>query len=255
MVDSHRGIADLFAPNAAPDSLAGRTETLTLWPPSEVEIRRTRSGFIDRAFAGDWSRARLPGSRSEVIRPVVRGHSPAAVSRTEPERRAAWYRDFANALAQRDVPGLARIASIGPVATLLRLLAARIAGLVNRADLARDAGLPPSTLGRHLDRLHRTARPCGGSSSWRRSRARPCDAARVACRSDRAQGAAVCPGSIPRRHRGPRTGTFRPPRGRSGRRDSCTYAWWRRQREQRFWRAVAPPPRPAPSLRPRAPTA
>jgi hypothetical protein len=149
------GSADPFAPHAAPDSLAGRTETLTLWPLSEVELRRTTPGFIDRAFAGEWPRASIPGSRSELIRLLVRGHFPAAVARAEPERRAAWYRDYANALAQRDVPGLARISSVGPVATLLRLLAARTAGLVNRADLARDAGLPASTLGRYLDLLHR----------------------------------------------------------------------------------------------------
>ncbi len=149
------GSADPFATHAAPDSLAGRTEALTLWPLSEVELRRRKPTFLDRAFAGEWPRASVPFSKSELIEILVRGHFPAAVARPEPERRAAWYRDYASALAQRDVPDLVRISSIGAVARLLRLLAARTAGLVNRADLARDAGLPPSTLGRYLDLLQR----------------------------------------------------------------------------------------------------
>lgn len=149
------GSADPFASHPVPDSLAGRTETLTLWPLSEVELRGKAPTFIDRAFDREWPRATLRSSRGEVVDLVVRGHFPAALARADHARRTAWYRDYAAALAQRDVPGLARVSSIGAVANLLRLLAARTAGLVNRADFARDAGLPPSTFGRYLDLLHR----------------------------------------------------------------------------------------------------
>jgi predicted AAA+ superfamily ATPase len=51
---------------------------------------------------------------------------------------------------QRDVRDLARVDGLHALPNLLKLLAARASGLLNLADVGRDAGLPHTTLTRYL---------------------------------------------------------------------------------------------------------
>jgi predicted AAA+ superfamily ATPase len=53
-------------------------------------------------------------------------------------------------LLQRDVRDLARVDALHTLPNLLKLLATRTAGLLNLADVSRDAGLPQTTVTRYV---------------------------------------------------------------------------------------------------------
>ncbi len=57
------GSVDLFRAAISPDSLAGRVETIELLPFSQAEIARSEApGFLERAFAGDFSKLATAGA-------------------------------------------------------------------------------------------------------------------------------------------------------------------------------------------------
>ena len=81
---------------------------------------------------------------------MIQGGYPEAVQRTEEDRRGAWFAAYISTILQRDVRDLARVDGLHALPNLLKLLAARASGLLNLADIGRDAGLPHTTLTRYL---------------------------------------------------------------------------------------------------------
>lgn len=81
---------------------------------------------------------------------LVRGGYPEATQRNADDRRAAWFASYISTILQRDVRDLARVDALHALPNLLKLLAARASGLLNLADVGRDAGLPHTTLTRYL---------------------------------------------------------------------------------------------------------
>jgi uncharacterized protein len=67
-----------------------------------------------------------------------------------------WFQDYLTTLIERDVRELSAIEGLTDLPKLLALLAARTAGLMNQADIARDAGLHPKTFKRYFDLLQMT---------------------------------------------------------------------------------------------------
>lgn len=141
--------------NAA-SMLAGRAEMLTLWPFSQGELSGVRETFIDDVFAGRLPRSRRKmsgtagGSSDELQDRVLTGGYPEMFQRTRPERRRAWFASYLNAIVQREVREVANIAGLSEFPRLFEVLAARAGGLVNYADIARDAGLNQVTLKRYM---------------------------------------------------------------------------------------------------------
>lgn len=132
------------------ESLAGRMEVLTLWPFSQGEIEGCREGFVDACFARDFT----PGPSRGVSWPalaerIVAGGYPEAVSRTDARRRQAWFSSYLTTILERDVRDLANVAGLRELPRLLRLAASRAMGLLNFADLSRDAAMPQTTLQRY----------------------------------------------------------------------------------------------------------
>lgn len=145
----------LFLPKLA-DSLAGRMEVLTLWPFSQGEIDGVREGFVDAVFASALPKLRTVTAwdeRNEVQRRVLRGGFPEIQSRAASERRKAWFGSYLTTIMQRDVRDLSQIEDLASVPRLLSILAARVGGLLNTADVSRSAGIPQTTLKRYLSLL------------------------------------------------------------------------------------------------------
>lgn len=148
------------------DVLVGRMELLTLWPLSQGELLGHTEGFIDGIFSD-----RIP--EPEAMRTkrgavwtdgVLAGGYPEALSRKMPERRREWFRSYIDTILVRDVRELANVTGLADMPRLLEILAARAGGLLNYADLARDAGLNQVTLKRYFTLLQaiflvRTVRP------------------------------------------------------------------------------------------------
>ena len=149
------GSANVLLLPALADSLAGRMETLTLWPLSGAEIAGDAAGNLaDALVDGDLSaRVVRPCDRHALIMTMLRGGYPEAVARTAPRRRAAWFESYLDTILQRDVRDLAQLEQLTEMPHLLQLLATRSATLLNFAELSRASGLTQTTLKRYFSLL------------------------------------------------------------------------------------------------------
>jgi len=147
------GSADVLLLPGLAQVLAGRMEVLTLEPLSQGEREGRRERFLRDLFTPDGPAPGPPMARDEICRRIVAGGFPEPSARADPDRRAAWFDAYVTLVTQREVRELARIEGVAELPHLLRLLAARLGGLLNRAELARSAGLPHTTLTRYLTLL------------------------------------------------------------------------------------------------------
>lgn len=157
------GSANLDVHKGASDSLAGRAVHLVLRPMTEREKRGKAqspspwSGLVrapsraaalevlaERPERLDWRSAALEG-----------GLPPAALEK-DPESRAIWFDGYVDTYVQRDLRDLAQVADLGAFLRFTRLCALRTGGLVNHADLARDAAVSAPTAKRWLGLLEST---------------------------------------------------------------------------------------------------
>jgi len=144
------GSANVMTVPRLADSLAGRMEILPVFPFSAGELAGHREGFVTRLFDGTVASAVGVSTPDELAVRLVRGGYPEAVQRASEDRRGAWFASYVSTILQRDVRDLARVDGLHALPNLLKLLAARSSGLLNMADLSRDAGLPHTTLTRYL---------------------------------------------------------------------------------------------------------
>ncbi len=151
------GSANLLLIPAVSDSLAGRIEIVPLWPLSQGEMAERQECFIDAAFGVKFPRVPAPSrSDSDVAARIVRGGFPEAAGRVSDERRAAWFGSYLTTVLQRDVRDLANVAGLTGLPRLLTLLASRIGGLLNVAELSRMLDIPHTTLQRYVALLEAT---------------------------------------------------------------------------------------------------
>lgn len=145
----------LFLPRVA-DSLAGRMEVITLWPFSQGEIEGVRENFIDLAFGVGPLRLKAIDrwdERREIQQRVLRGGFPEVQARAGEERRKAWFGSYLTTILQRDVRDLSQIEDLTAMPRLLAILASRVGGLLNTADISRGSGVAQTTLKRYLSLL------------------------------------------------------------------------------------------------------
>jgi len=144
----------LLVPRLA-DSLAGRMEILRLHPLAQCELARRRARFLDALFEGAFRTRRAKRLAGELAERIVAGGYPAALARTPGRRRNAWYRDYLEALVQRDVRELARISSLDALPRLLAMAAAQTARLQNVSELAAPFQLSRPTIRDYVTLLER----------------------------------------------------------------------------------------------------
>jgi predicted AAA+ superfamily ATPase len=143
----------LLLPKLA-DSLAGRIETQRLHPLAQCELAGRASGFLDALFAGTFARRPFARLSAELAERVVAGGFPAALAR-QASRRREWYRAYLDALVQRDVQDLRRIAALDTLPRLMAAAAAQTARLVNVSDLAGPFQVSRPTIRDYVTLLER----------------------------------------------------------------------------------------------------
>lgn len=144
----------LLVPKLA-DSLAGRMQILRLYPLAQCELARRTPAFLDALFTGRFKTRRTERLGVELCERIVAGGYPAALARPAGRRRVAWYRDYVEALVQRDVRDLARISSLDALPRLVALAAAQTARLLNVTDLASPFQLSRPTIRDYVTLLER----------------------------------------------------------------------------------------------------
>lgn len=115
------------------ESLAGRAQILELGPLSLAEIRRA-----------------IPEMRVEAA--LVRGGFPELYANPDIDA-VSFYNSYLATYLERDVRTLANVGSLRDFERFLRACALRSAGLLNKADLARDVGIAQSTANQWLSTL------------------------------------------------------------------------------------------------------
>lgn len=144
----------LLVPHLA-DSLAGRMEILRLYPLAQTELARRESTFLSHLLNGTFKTrrsARLAGGLAEL---VAAGGYPAALARSPGRRRATWYRDYLDAIIQRDIRDLARIGALEALPRLLALTAGQTARLINVSELAAPFSVSRPTIRDYVTLLQR----------------------------------------------------------------------------------------------------
>src|SRR5216683_3789069 len=115
------------------ESLAGRADIVELETLSLAEIQ-----------------AALPKTTPESA--IIRGGFPELYANPEIDL-AAFYNSYLATYLERDVRSLANVGSLRDFERFLRACALRSANLLNKADLARDVGISPSTANHWLSVL------------------------------------------------------------------------------------------------------
>ena len=144
------GSARVLGLRALPDALVGRTETVELWPFSQGEIEGCREHFIDDLFADQFDGSAAGTTpREEYIERALRGGFPEATKRID-GRRQRFFASYVNDLIDRDVTQLQDIKRRSDLDRVIRVLAGRMATLVNISNVSTHVGIPKTSLERYL---------------------------------------------------------------------------------------------------------
>ena len=145
---------------ALSDSLAGRLQIVRLHPLAQCELASPEAthrpdSFLDALFDGAFAAQQVERLGDQLVERIVAGGYPAALARPPGRRRANWYRDYIDALVQRDVRDLARIRDLDALPRLLALAAAQTARLLNVSHLASPFQVSRPTINDYITLLER----------------------------------------------------------------------------------------------------
>ena len=144
------------------DSLAGRAAYILLRPMTEREKRADGSEPV-------WSQILTAENHDEITsllapRPgfdwteaALAGGLPPAALAAISRRRTMWFDAYVETYVHRDLRDLTQVVDLPAFARLVRLAALRTGGLLNQADLGRDAGVSRATASRWLGLLETTS--------------------------------------------------------------------------------------------------
>lgn len=150
------GSANLLLLPQVQDSLAGRMEVIYLHPLTEQEKRLSTTTLLETLINGELAPQIVADATplAPTAEVLCQGGYP------EPNRRALhrarqWYRQYMNAIVQRDVQDIAAIQDKDGMLLLMELLACRTASLLNVSSLSKELGLERATVSRYLGILER----------------------------------------------------------------------------------------------------
>jgi len=149
------GLVNVLQTQGINDSLAGRMSMLTLRPLSQSELSRTRPRFLDLLFSTGFKHGQHQTAPNNIAERIVAGGYPPALQLSGARRQAAWYKNYIEAIVQRDVPDVARIRSPDILSGLLTLMAARSAQLLNVNALSSSFQPSRPTIQEYLSLLRR----------------------------------------------------------------------------------------------------
>ncbi len=159
------GSAQIQLLSGVRETLAGRVVTLELYPLLAGELAEVdgptvlesllrcasaleASELLDAARFHDEDLKAAVGDAFEHL--LSFGGMPRLVALQEPGDRWLWLAEYCRTYLERDVADLGRVADLDDFLRLQRVAARRTAGLVNYADVARDADMAPLTAKRYL---------------------------------------------------------------------------------------------------------
>jgi predicted AAA+ superfamily ATPase len=162
-VDRHRvpgrfvlaGSANVLLLPRIADSLAGRMEIVRLHPLSQAEREGGSARFLERLLGSGFALSKWPRLGRELAERVAGGGYPAALVRPPGVRRRRWYRDYLQAIVDRDVRDLSRLQDLSVLPRLLSLAASQTARLINVTEISAPFQVTRPTIRSHVSLLER----------------------------------------------------------------------------------------------------
>ncbi|MBX9842970.1 MAG: ATP-binding protein [Xanthobacteraceae bacterium] len=144
------GSANVLTLPRIADSLAGRMETIRLLPLAQAEIKARAPTFLERLFAG-----KLQGDPEAIVgdglvRRVLLGGFPEAISRESERRRQDWARSYLTSVLTRDLRDIAEIEKLTELPRFVRLLAEHSGQLVNYSQFGSSINVSHKTGQRYV---------------------------------------------------------------------------------------------------------
>ncbi len=155
------GSTNVFLVPQLSDSLAGRVEIVPLHPLTQFELTgqsnrsRPDANFLNALFGDGFPIFQCERLGGQLIEKIVVGGYPAALERPTARRSANWYRDYVEAIVQRDARDMTRVRSLDLLPRLLRAAAAQTAQLFNLSSLASPFELSRPSIGDYVTLLER----------------------------------------------------------------------------------------------------
>lgn len=144
--------ANLLLMRHVGESLAGRAAYFELGPLTLGEVR----GEPASDLLADLLDGRFPkeGATSAVdpLPYMTRGLMPRLLAADDREA-ATWWEGYASTYLERDLRQLSQVASLPDFRRVMETLALRQGGLLNRSEVARDAGVTQPTAHRYISLL------------------------------------------------------------------------------------------------------
>ena len=155
------GSTNVFLVPQLSDSLAGRIQIVPLHPLTQFELTgqsnrsRPDANFLNALFGDGFPIFQCERLGGQLVEKIVAGGYPAALERPTARRSANWYRDYVEAIVQRDARDMTRVRSLDVLPRLLRAAAAHSAQLFNLSSLAAPFELSRPSIGDYVTLLER----------------------------------------------------------------------------------------------------
>lgn len=132
------GSANILALPKLADPLVGRMAILTLYPFTAAEATGNIANGIQRLLNLDFTNINSGGIK--LLDAIKKATFPEIIQAEAADRRI-WFDGYITSILQRDVRQISELEKISLLPHLLTILATRAGGLINDADISREAGL------------------------------------------------------------------------------------------------------------------
>ncbi len=146
------GSSHLLLMKEVAESLAGRAAYRELLPLtlSEVYQQPLPSWLLMPERLENLPKSPL---EEDILWLLFRGFLPPLLRLTKPRQVFSWWQSYVRTYLERDLRDLAHITHLPDYRRLMRLLVLRTGGILKISDLARDLGLPQTTVSRYIHLL------------------------------------------------------------------------------------------------------
>ncbi|WP_137130253.1 ATP-binding protein [Rhizobium sp. FY34] len=147
------GSANVLTLPKVADSLAGRMETIQMLPLARAEIAGQHPSFLERLFDGKLGSQQNAIIGDDLIKVVLLGGFPEALSRDSERRRQDWARSYLTSILTRDLRDIADVEKLTELPKFVRLLAEHSGQLVNYSQFGAGINVSHKTGQRYVGLL------------------------------------------------------------------------------------------------------
>ncbi len=147
------GSANVLTLPRIADSLAGRMETIQMLPLARAEINGRTPRFLEHLFEGKLNSQRDAIVGDDLVKLVLLGGFPEAISRESERRRQDWSRSYLTSILTRDLRDIADIEKLTELPKFVRLLAEHSGQLVNYSQFGAGIDVSHKTGQRYVGLL------------------------------------------------------------------------------------------------------